>query len=437
MLSVPIISSLPAMSQKIIRQDYNEKAFKAKLIPALKSHPKGATLADLVVATGLSQDWTEYTLRQLMNEYPAHLEINQDHKLVYIFDFQPRQNRGWSAWWQSFLATLYTTLTFVFKAWILLMMFTYLLFNVILLAVAATLVSRNSTVIQNIMRALMRIGPEVRKMFLQNGKLSDGLVHAVFSYVFGPDKKDNDELKLEKRILEFIRLNQGQLLVSDIVKLTGWSRRQAEEEAAQLLANYQGEAEVSEEGLIIYQFPELDQAPKASRRDPDALLVWKNPLPRRRMNDNEEKLNQKITWTNAFNALMAIISPLIIQYLFYSEGGTLSFTLLFWTMIFPLCFSILFFLIPLLRRPFVRSENQKIEKINQGYQFLEYLFKNLPRKIYAQFYPEDQVAILSQVYFRNLEKWARDLEAESKVDQSGVMYYHFDQIEREIQYQNL
>ncbi|MEO1654730.1 MAG: hypothetical protein AAFU64_14380 [Bacteroidota bacterium] len=324
------------MSQQILRQDYNEKAFKAKLLPALKAHPKGATLADLVVATGLSQDWTEYTLRQLMNEYPAHLEINADQELAYIFDFQPRGPRGWKAWWQSLMDGLYATLVFIFKAWILLMMGTYLLFNVILLAVAATLITRNSTVIQNIVRAVMRLGSEVRKMLLRNGKLNQGLVHSVFSYVFGQSKDAQDDLKLEKRILEFIRLNQGQLLVSDIVKLTGWSLRQAEEEAAQLLANYQGEAEVSDEGVIIYQFPDLRKAGQAAQKDPQSLMIWNNQLPKRRMNDNNKDTNQKITFTNAFNAFMAILSPLIIQYVFFKEGGFLSFSLLFWTMIFPL-----------------------------------------------------------------------------------------------------
>ncbi|NJL12055.1 MAG: hypothetical protein HC913_02965 [Microscillaceae bacterium] len=319
------------MNNQLEAQPYELATYKARLIPALQSYPEGATLAQLVVKTGLPLEWTEYTLRQMLPQYPAHLEINAQHELVYLFDFSPRSLsftqmlvRGG----QAFLQGLWRLFVWVFKAWIVLMLCSYLLFNMLVLVLGISMLTRSSTLFEGTIKAMREVFRGLGRLWAGSQASQDNLLQAVFSYVFGPQAPPAESQALEKRILAFIQQNGGKINVGQLIKLTGWSLRQAEEQAAQLMAQYQGDAEVSELGTITYLFPALENQPREHDFSSEALMIWHHPQPLLRLNDNPKDTNEKITLINAFNLGMSFLSPLLLYLLFF-DGEEFSDTLLF------------------------------------------------------------------------------------------------------------
>ncbi|MCU0447913.1 MAG: hypothetical protein MUE85_23685 [Microscillaceae bacterium] len=417
------------------KQNYQEKEYKSLIIKALKAKPQGASLSEVVVATGLPTEWADYTLRQLLNDFPAYLEINEQRELIYKFDFSPQEKSLWEnaqagiAW---VLQLLWQIFTFGFKFWIVLMLFTYLLFNALVLLAAIIGITRSGDLLEGAFRLFGGGVQELWKMIWRTDRTKNGVIHQVFSYVFGQSNPQTGKLALEKLILRQISQQNGVLLVSDIVQLTGWSVREAQNQAAKLLANYQGDAEVTDEGIIVYKFPELAQK---SASDQAAKPIWERLIPNVKMNDNEKSVNRAIMGVNAFNIVMAFVSTFIIQ-LYLFEDTTMPEWIILFSLMIPLIFSIIFFLIPLGRMPFVFWANQKIDRQNRAYIILGEIFKRLPQAIYPQqFIPDIDKRISQKAIDQTRELFNAQtiaLEADSLIDMGGKSYFDFEQINREL-----
>ena len=436
------------MDNTIDKKAYDEKAFKKLLVGFLKTKPQGATQTEMMVATGLSKDWVELAVRSLLNDFPARLEPNAQQELIYIFDFAeeapaPLSKQLKKALWKGF--------TFFFKAWIVLMLFTYLLFYVLVLAVAISLLTRSSSVLEEVLAGLWRALKDVFRMLGKgrSGEIlsDDGYLNQIFSYVFGQTRGKVDDLELEKILLQFISQNQGKIIVAEIVKLTGWSVRKAQEEAAQLLANYHGDAEVTDEGVIVYTFADLTNEKAndelvTTKSQQLVLPIWDRPIPHRKMNDNEKNTNNSIMYINAFNWVMSIVGPFILAYILFddAEMNYLPDWFFTWTMVVPFIYSFLFWLIPTLRRPGVKAENRKIDALNEGNQLLKIIFERVTDRIYRDrevnqlknaIVPQGQ-QLIHQDMGKLLDAKAIELEAESNSDAEG-MYYTFEQLKLDLQ----
>jgi hypothetical protein len=420
-------------------QSYNEKEFKAQIVAFLKTRPQGVTLSEVVLATGLATEWVDFTLRQLLNDFPAHLEINENKELIYQFDFTPKQTSITQTLTESLVKILdfvWLLFTFGFKVWIVAMLFTYMLFNTVVLLVAIIAITRSGELLEGAYKLFGDgIVEAFRMLFKKNQDKKQGLIQQVFSYVFGQSKANEDKLKWEKLILRHIEQNKGELLVSDIVQLTGWSVRESQEQAAKLLANYQGDAEVSNEGVIIYKFPDLITKTGTSKSEPPK--IWQNLIPNVLMNDNEKKVNRSIITVNSFNIVMAFLSTFLIQGYIFEDEAMPNWIWIF-SMYIPLIYSIIFFLIPLGRMPWVAWENTKIDKRNQHYKVLGEIFQKLPQSIDLE---QDSKKIAEKIGQKNVSEIKKivqtqslALEAEPKTNEKGNVIYDFEQINIELNY---
>lgn len=429
------------MKTQIEKKEYNEKEFKAYIKQTLREKPQGATLADIVVNTGLSIDWVEYTLRQLMNDYPAYLELNDDQEVVYIFDFSRRTlstQEQLKAFARQILKMAWNTFVILFKVWIVVMLFTYLLFNILVLSITLAVITRSETLVEGIFGMIGSLLVEIYKMTFKSESTDTGLLQQVFSYVFGETQKAKEELVFEKRILGHLQANKGKLLVSDIVQITGWSLRKSEEQAVRLLADYQGDVEVTEEGIIVYVFPEL--ANRKNIEGVEKVKIWENLIPLRKMNNNEKRTNQQIAGVNGFNMIMAFIPAFLLQWMIF-EDDSMPDSVFFFSLVFPFLFSLLFFLIPVCRIPFMFSQNKFIQKQNQEYLLLKEIFQRLPGSISPQ---KDVVVMISQYpgisiqrLQELLEKKTLELEVDIQVKENGEIVYHFPRINRELAFKKL
>ncbi len=400
-------------------EGYQEEIFKEKIISFLKTLPPntGTTLAEVVIHTGIAIEWAEYTLRQLMDDFPVYVEINEKNELVYFFDTQPKpvslktlkKTLQWAykaSWW---------LVTVSFKAWILAMLFTYFLFNFAILIGGLLVVAGEGggALLEGIFSLFGKVFGAIGDFFFKiigwksekqidleeenatkrialrmDGKTEqeidailtpavipqkneDDLLQQIFSYVFGATNTEiyNDEY-WEKRTLKLIEANKGILHASDLVKLQGISLHNARLHATKLVARHRGEISVNEHGIIAYHFPELITENTAEKPAP----IWENPTPLEKMNDNDKETNQAIGWINGFNVLMSFISTFAIQFWFYGDSVMPDWVLLT-SLIIPFLFSTVFFTIPLLRKPFVYFRNLSIKKQNDKAKTFKRIFE--------------------------------------------------------------
>lgn len=419
------------MKQSFLQEGYNQAEYEQNILAYLKSKAgKGVTLADVVVGTGQKTEWTEYTLRQMLGKFPAHLEINNQQELVYLFDLTPKplpvgkyilQGIGWGLW------AVWWVLMLAFKIWMVAMLLTYGLVYALIVVIVIESITRSGDLFWEVCKGIWYGFGEIWKMLIGKSKaqIGEGDYHFlsdIFSYVFGVSALKEDKLEVEKKILQQIRAQGGKLVPADIVRLTGWNLRDAQTQAAYLLANYQGEPIVTEAGKIEYLFPELAKESE-NNHAPDA--IWRYGLPLPLMNYLDKETHNTVTGLNIFNMVMAILSPIIILIMLPELNGDLPDWVLLWLTAVPFAFSAIFLGIPLCRYPFVLAQKKKVQRANERLFVLGEIFKNLPAPIDA----DKDTAKISQTLSlpadrvkELLDKLQAEMSAEAIATPEGVQY---------------
>ena len=77
---------------------------------------------------------------------------------------------------------------------------------------------------------------------------------SIFDFVFGPKSAPHDPREADKRLVAFLRDHKGRITAAELSALTGLSLAASEEELTRLMAEYDGEVEVAEDGTLLYVF---------------------------------------------------------------------------------------------------------------------------------------------------------------------------------------
>lgn len=217
--------------ENLSKKEFNEIDFKKRILKAIRGQNQGLSVPDLVVLTGLPTEWVEYLVREMLGEYPCRLRTNEREELVYIFDLSKKS----------------LSLRKILHNW------------------AQEKAKKNPTYkFFRFLENILQDTPEIK-----------------------------DRLFLEKVILQYIRANQGKIVVAELIQITGWSIYQAETEAVRILADYHGEVKVTDDGVIVYTFDELTQVPSTQDKSlviknqeiTESLKVWERPLAEQEVND--------------------------------------------------------------------------------------------------------------------------------------------------------
>ncbi|EAY25302.1 hypothetical protein [Microscilla marina] len=375
---------------------YNERLFKKLIKQALLKAPQQKhSIEDIVLATGLSTRWVAYTLSLLLRRYPCRFETNENNDLLYIFDFDAGENRL-QRWFTQWLKTSPNT--------------------------------------------------------------KGGWLRKTVAHIAGITDQLKDRWLTEKLILNYIRNNQGQIVIAELIQLTGWSIRQAETEAVQLLANYEGEVEITTQGVIIYKFAQFAKPSNESVDISESLKIWERPLAEKEWKG--EDLEKKIKALNQWNFRIAATAPLVFGGLFYLLSGSVPTQVLLLSAGLPLSLSTLFYSIPAVRKLRLSLENEKIRRKNVE----RYVLKAIFHRIHQQIRPERQIKVLiddvkplkTYLYWWNsrlvdqsmfdvlmmltctydkeaiFREKALALDAELNVDTSGEICYEFERLHLEI-----
>lgn len=361
------------------------------VLTALRDLDGRATLGDVVAATGLARDQAEASLRELLEERRGHLAVGQEGTLVY--EFEPRFiRRDAVSVWEKFKEGAWSLFKTGFKIWIVLMLVVYFVVFLALL-IAAIFASDDDSGLGDIggggrghgHRGGVRFPsfwfwyffwtpdwywgrPYYGERWEKGRKVKVPFYKKVFSFVFGPDRPRPTLEQRDRSVLRLIRSRRGVLTAAELVQHTGAPLAEAEEEMARLMVTHGGDARVSDEGEVVYVFPELMVSAhgRVAEREPDP--AWRRLEPKLSVTGNSTGTNVLVGGINAFNLVAAATAPLFI-FPRLGFSGTAAWIGLVWV---PLVFSTMFFGIPLARwwgvaRENVRRAARNVRKVLLGF----------------------------------------------------------------------
>ncbi len=334
----------------------------------------------------------------------------------------PSLKRGWKAFKKGLVAAA----SLLFKLWIVVMLVGYfvlfvaLILLALLLSVAASMAGKDDRdrgsgsglgglfLARGLIDTFVRIwfyselfkGPEQRayeRDRRQSRKANKRpLYKAIFSFVLGDGDPNADWDTIEKKaVVAFLQSNKGIITIHEFMAITGLSPSEAEVRINRYLFEFEGEPEVSDAGTIYYSFPSL------LRRKDKVDRTYGGTTPMKKLaafSANPAKANRTFAFFNGFNLLLSgyfgamalafhpllerLYQPpydvkliitrgldgfylIIHQVLGKLMGVADPAALLGWGLgAVPFVFSVLFFLVPILRKLRLDASNEAVKTEN-------------------------------------------------------------------------
>jgi hypothetical protein len=403
----------------------------------LQKHEQGLTPADLIVRTGLSVYQVQDALEALIKKHPCRLQVSEKGEITYEFDFLPEKNsiskfvgKLWDntkkgvtnfvKWRVS--NDLYKNYGSSWVNWVIALA---PISPLIPLYYLGRWISPNFKARTNEIAQFFYEGenPPEKNIFRK-----EEIKKIAFDFIFG-EKENIDVLDLEKRILSYIDLHKGKITTADLVMLTGWSFEKAEQEATKLMVQYQGNVYVTEEGIIIYHFPEVESQNKVwHNRNPHlSPYIWDNLVPLRKWNSNYASENAVMAQAITIQFLYTIIFVPLWAFLLNNAWlGITGFTFLYYCIgaIVSLAYSTFLPTFIIGKRKMLK-ENRERQAQNNYFSFLKSIFAG---KDATLFYDENDKSNQER-YQKALKEW----QGEIKNDAQGNIIYHFERLEKELE----
>ncbi len=361
------------------------------------------TVPDLVARTALSPPETERLLRGLVLEYESELDVDDDGNLLYRFspsmkaredvvDADRRRRR------RQALGKLAVR---AFKVWTVAMVIVYFIVYVCLLIAFLVAISANSEGEGSNGRSSSRrrsggggwifwmgrggLWPRgrrrSRKAARQRAKEAErtvtrrdpytvdgagpteeeakpGLVDRTWYYLFG-ETDVRTPLEEEKELLTYLRAKKGLITNADIMALLGLTWEEADKVGTRLVASYEGELDITDDGVAVYRFPNLmiSGAPEVAEQTPRLGYLWHV---RRSLVALRKAPKIVIPALNAFNLVLAFFTATTILPYF---GWTTPLAM-FLLVALPGTYSVLFFVVAFRRWLRDRRGAEQFERDN-------------------------------------------------------------------------
>ncbi|GEM_PF-1865756 len=344
------------------------------------------TVGDIVSKTGLGQYEAKQALDALITTHEGTMRVSQNGDLLYAFSAGVGLRDGRS-WWDRNKKAIYRGFKKVFKIVIMLVLVIYFIIY-LLLILAMIFSNRNSNSRSDInlggvwyffwgyssgSRSTYGRSPYGRVTSSIDEPKKAPLYTRVYNFVFGPEEEELDPLKASQMCAQLIRAKNGVITAEDWMLISGQSFEKSESDLAKFTAEFEGSAEITDNGTLVYVFEDMMKSNKnaAGRSTQEALpaLAWSKLEGPRPLSGNINGGNGGVIALNTFNLIMsgffafggvqAMLDPkdptLIMDPQFQESLRTIT----FWLGIFPFIFSFLIFAIPLMRLPGNRKENRE------------------------------------------------------------------------------
>lgn len=350
------------------------------------------TVGDVAAQAGLELNLAEQGLLTLASEAGGHLQVAETGDVVYLFppEFRSILRNKYlrlqlQEWWDKIWRVLFYLIRISFG--IVLIASILLIFVAILIIVIASSANRDgdndsggSVSMPNVW-----IGPdffwffspnygsrshEYRRRRSPDEKPSMNFLEAVFSFLFG-DGNPNANLEERRwRTIGTVIQNNGGAVVAEQISpylddLGQGNALEYEEYMLPVLTRFNGRPEVSPEGGLVYQFPDLQTTAIENRFAP--VTAYLKEFPRRFSNASSGQILGAIG-LGALNVVGALaLGNLLAGGVAAAElGGLVAFVQsIYWVL---LGYGAGFLLIPLVRYFWIQWRNRSIEARNQTRQ---------------------------------------------------------------------
>ena len=436
----------------------------------LRNKQQRFTLNEAAVATGLSVDETRSALDELIRKYIARIQVTENGDLIYDFGKPLRRwgEKTAAEKWQSFLDWCWKVFKVVFKAWITVTLVAYFVIFVVILLVllfanssdkSGKRGSVNLSGLSHIFFAIFRWNTAtgttlyrtdnrgyryreyqpIQSTLKRNKK---SFIAAVYDFVFGPPRVEPDPLNNQKEAAAFLNKEKGVVVMAELEALAGWTNQQAEQFFTECLVRFEGEAKVNENGVVYGEFDNIIRG--IGKADENQIVYyWDEYEPEYELNGNSKTQNMWIFLMNGFNLLFSslVVSGKLAGLAGLASQGDASMLagsligailsgklLLGWI---PLIFSIVFFLVPLLRYFQIQKARQKRHHHNIRKRFYKIIFQTRaqPQTLEAVHYAINENAseetLSKEITKTMLEELVLNLKGETTVSEDGKVLYHF------------
>ncbi len=442
--------------------DFSREKVSDRLVSFLKKRGNESTVSDMIAGTGLPKYQVEQTARAVLDEYSGRLKVTESGELLYSFPGGMRSTLrgfvpGLRRFWKAFKAAAAGVLSFLFKMWIVVMLVGYFLLFLALavLAIVAAFAasaaggkdrdgkSRRGGGGFGGMYLIGRLFEFAFRMWFYSNLFSGGrkvqrmkpdgraFYKSVFGYVFGEGDPNPDfGVEEKKRIISHIRAGGGAISLEELMAITGAEAEEANALINRLMLEYEGDPRVTDNGTIVYVFPELLRTTAREQMSFAGVSldrpVMKNTAP---FSANKGRTNGWISLFNIFNlafgsffllfpstpGMAAVLGAgaetarhmdLLTYFYSFVHGllgrlgiGNPQAVLSVVLGIIPVAFSALFFAVPFFRSLKQRRENEKTRQ------------ENLRKLVYSRVLADPGHVIPGSIAFGGRESTPRNAEA--------------------------
>jgi hypothetical protein len=253
-------------------------------------------------------------------------------------------------------------------------------------------------------------------------------VNSVFNFVFGPDRPPYDPLDDAKEVAAYLRSVNNKLTSAKIIDLCGANFDQAESLLANYASRFNGELYINEDGAVVAEFPQLGKKTLGELQGGKIVFYKDEVEPPYDLTGNSTGKNTAIIIMNCFNLIMSFVG--YGYFSFDVESKTLAIAI----GIVPAIISALFFIIPLLRLPYLSSKRAQRERNIIRKKFVGVIIQAQPAELTQQEIlryaglTNEQMPMALPV----LEKLVLDLQGDINLNDKGEPVYVFPRLASEL-----
>ncbi len=341
------------------------------------------TVGDIMSETGLNSDDAKAGLSKLIGTHEGVMRVSETGEIIYVF--KPGCiRRDERSWWERNKKKIYSIIKKLFKIIIFAVLVIYfIIYLVLLLALLFSGKNNNSSSRSSFDPGFFIYlfwggGNRYSDSDFDSGKKREPIYTKVYNFVFGPEEAEIDPLEARTKCAQLIRAKNGILTVEDWILATGQSREKCESDLARFTAEFNGTAEITDNGTLVYVFEDMLKSTNTAQRNFLPAPAWNSMEQPRPLTANTTGGNVFVICFNTFNLIMSSIiaiggvdllySPTDpndpYQAMLYAQKQAELGPTLFWLGFFPMIFSILLFAVPLLRLPGNIKENRARKERN-------------------------------------------------------------------------
>ncbi|TAE74580.1 MAG: hypothetical protein EAZ85_04305 [Bacteroidetes bacterium] len=328
------------------------------------------TLGDASSITGKPLHEAKQVMTRLIEKYDCSLQITDKGDLIYNFGpvLHQRGEQTWAEWWFGVKNTLWTIFAYILRVGIAVMLVVYFtLFLVVLIAIIIAALSGDGDgdgdvgfgdVFGDIFKGIFDWNTNTsiihysvdnqgygyreydsKSSHLPNKK-GKSFTASVYDFVLGPNRVKTTREDNQKEVIAFLRRNKGIITRPEVMGLAGWRGKEADNFFSEIVAKFNGEAQISENAVLYGDFHELVRTKSGTEDDTKIIWYWDEYEAEYKLTGNTFWRNVSIFFMNIFNLFFSMAFM----------GATLD---NIWLAIFlgyiPFAFSSLFFIVPLFR----------------------------------------------------------------------------------------